>query len=113
MGAWLNINGEGIFETTAAEHWKEGDNIRFTQSKDGKIIYAFSLTRPGGKFELKTIAPAKRSKVYMLGYKKPLKWTYKNGLLSITIPPAAQHSTSVLGEYAWAFKIEGTQKTQP
>lgn len=112
-GAWLNINGEGIFETTAAEHWKEGDNIRFTQSKDGKIIYAFSLTRPGGKFELKTIAPAKRSKVYMLGYKKPLKWTYKNGLLSITIPPAAQHSTSVLGEYAWAFKIEGTQKTQP
>lgn len=109
-GAWLKINGEGIFETNAAEHWKEGENIRFTQSKDGKKIYAFSLVWPGEKLELKTIEPSKKSKIYLLGHNKPLKWKYKEGILSITTPASLHSSLSRVGEYAWAFKIEGKQK---
>lgn len=108
-GVWLQTNGEGIFDTKAAEIWKEGDNIRYTQSKDGKHFYAFSLEWPGNQLELKNIEPEKGSKILLLGEQEPLEWTYENGSLIIRIPDAIAEKAVQQG-LAWTFKIVGKQK---
>ena len=48
-GEWLKLNGEAIYATRArtGQLWKEGDNVRFTRSKDYKIVYAICLKWPG------------------------------------------------------------------
>src|SRR5208283_225358 len=77
-GAWLKINGESIYATRprAGDLWKEGSAIRYTRTKDQKTIYAIARGWPGKTLNLKTVEPKKGSKVYMLGLKKPLDWTY-------------------------------------
>ncbi len=109
-GKWLEINGEGIYETRAAGIWKEGKDIRFTTTKDQKYLYAFSLSWPGEKLVLQTVKPKKGSKIFMLGVKKHLKWTYNDNQLTIQLPDALQNSSNRSSNFAWAFKIEGTQK---
>ena len=105
-GAWLQVNGEGIYNTRAAEQWKEGKDIRFTRTKDHRYIYAFTLSWPGQELKLESVKPKKGSKIYMLGFKKPLKWMYKNGILSIILPTGMQDAQHRPCTYAWAFKIE-------
>ena len=53
-GAWLKTNGEAIFNThpLPGNEWKDGDNLRFTHSDLGPIIYAFALRWPGEELVL-------------------------------------------------------------
>ena len=110
-GAWLKINGEGIYATRAREGdvWHEGDEVRYTQSKDHQTIYAFSLHWPGKTLTLKTVQPKAGSAVFLLGHVKPLAWTYsgrgRTGTV-IQMPdelqvPARQNNFFVCG-----FKIQ-------
>ncbi len=108
-GKWLEINGEGIYDTRSAAQWKEGKDIRFTSTKDQKHLYAFSLSWPGERLELQTVKPKKGSKIYMLGVKKSLKWHYKENKLVIRIPEALQDSVNRPCSNAWGFKITGRQ----
>jgi len=75
-GRWLSVNGEGVYATRArdAESWKEGENIRFTRTKDGKFIYVHCLEWPLGQIVLKTVKPRRGSKIYLLGYEHPIDW---------------------------------------
>jgi alpha-L-fucosidase len=65
-GAWLKVNGEGIYATRPREGdlWKEGNDIRFTQTKDHRTVYAFSLKWPGTTLTLKSIQPQPGSLVF-------------------------------------------------
>lgn len=47
-GAWLKVNGEGIYGTRPrdGQFWQEGEEIRFTRAKEGRSIYAFALRWP-------------------------------------------------------------------
>lgn len=78
VGAWLRKNGEGIYATRARDGdlWKEGDNIRFTRSKDNKTVYAFCYEWPGEKFIIHSVKPRKRSHIYLFGHPKKLEWQY-------------------------------------
>ncbi|GAA4874672.1 alpha-L-fucosidase [Ferrimonas pelagia] len=95
IGAWLEINGEGIYDTRPWLTYGEGlsandrghyaakdskahaptvyrpEDIRYTQSKDGKTIYAFAMGwEPGQDIELKATAVDKkrwRAKAELLG----------------------------------------------
>jgi alpha-L-fucosidase len=107
VGDWLKVNGEGIYETRARNVWKSGD-ICFTRSKDNKRVYAFVETFPDGKeLIIPSVTPKKKSKVRLLGYSKPLKWSPTgDGGIKVEIPAALQSSENRPCEYAWAFRIE-------
>jgi alpha-L-fucosidase len=105
MGKWLKVNGEGIYATRAYSTSKE-NNIRFTRSKDNKTVYAISLDWPGKELSLKSVQPAAGSKIYMLGYNEPLKWIFKDGVTTITLPAKLQKETNRPCEHAYTFKIQ-------
>ena len=112
MGAWLKVNGEGIYNSRPVRPWSSG-NIYLTQSKDSLHIYAFYLGE--GKegegtdiilppeLTIERFTAPKKSRVSILGRKGDLKWRQEGRKMVITIPPALQHR--VIGQHAIAFKI--------
>jgi alpha-L-fucosidase len=104
IGKWMKINGEGIYFTRSYATPKE-NNVRYTRSKDNKTVYAISLDWPGKQLELKSVEPASGSKIYLLGYKEPLKWSYNNGTTTIQLPSKLQKAANRPCDYAYTFKI--------
>ena len=108
-GDWLKVNGEGIYATRARDGslWSEGDNIRYTRSKDKRTTYAHTLVWPGKQLVLNSVQPKKASNIYMLGVAEPLKWNYDSAQgLTVTIPEQLQNETARPCQYAWTFKIQ-------
>ena len=103
VGDWLNVNGEAIYATRAWKIYKQGDDVRFTRSKDGRYLYAISLKWPGNKFVVKTVRAVPGSPVLMLGVKKPLRWQQQGDSLAIEIPPEVAANKPC--QQAFAFKI--------
>jgi len=107
-GAWLKVNGEAIYGTRPREGdlWKEGDDIRFTRSKDGKRIFAIALKWPGERLTLKTLRARPGSTVRMLGFDEPLAWhDNADGALVIEIPAKLQKPENRPCPQAWAFCV--------
>jgi alpha-L-fucosidase len=105
VGQWLKVNGEGIYESRAREVWK-ADSILFTQSKDGKRVYAFTEKFPEKELTVKSVTPKPNSKVRLFGYEKPLQWTKTDNGIKITIPEELQDPKNRPCKYAWGFKFE-------
>ena len=108
MGSWLKINGEAIYGVKQLKNYREGDDIRYTASADGKFIYASLMNVPVKEVVIKQVKPAEGSKIYMLGVaNKELKWKYdeKKGL-RIELPPSP---VIISFEHVWVLKIEGTE----
>ena len=107
-GAWLKVNGEGVYATRPREGdlWHEGDEIRYTQSKDRQTIYAFSLHWPGKTLALKTVQPKADSSIMLFGYDKPLSWTYSadSGTV-IQMPDDLQDPGKQTSFFACGFRI--------
>ena len=81
------------------------EDVRFTQSKDGKTLYAMVMSWPGnGKVLIKSLAkPAGTVKnVILLGNKSVLKWQQTENGLEVTFPPQKPC------DYIYALKINGT-----
>ncbi|MDR2859060.1 MAG: alpha-L-fucosidase, partial [Mediterranea sp.] len=104
-GKWLKVNGKGIYETCLREVWKEND-IYFTQTKDHRTVFAFTEKWPGNELVVPSVTPKKGSKVYMLGYNKPLKWTQTGNGLKVAIPDKLQSPENRPCEHAWGFRFE-------
>jgi alpha-L-fucosidase len=77
VGRWLEVNGEGIYGTRPrpGELYREGDDVFYTRSKDGRVVYAFSTRRLGSTIVLDTVRPAPGSEVRLLGRREPLAWS--------------------------------------
>lgn len=103
-GRWLKINGEGIYTTRTCEIWKERDTY-FTRTKDNKTVFAFVEQWPGRKFTISSVKPKEGSKLYLLGYKKPLKWNMVENSVKIKIPRKLKSPKKRPCEYAWGFRI--------
>ena len=75
-GAWLRTNGEAIFNThpLPGTGWKEGDNLRFTHSDLGSIVYAIVLQWPGKELALHSVKLPPGATVTMLGDSEVLSW---------------------------------------
>lgn len=116
IGAWLKVNGDAIYKTRPWKTYGEGpstkvsekgqfdgqkdvgskpftsEDIRFTQSKDGKTVYAIVLAWPAdGKVTIKSLAddtglwPGKIGSVRLLGGVK-LEFTRDANGLTVTLP---------------------------
>ncbi len=131
IGAWLKINGDAIYatrpwkvfgegpSTVAAEKGQFGgqadvqkkpftaEDIRFTQSKNGKTLYAIVLALPAdGQVTIKSLAsnspnwPGAVGKVRLLGISGKLKFTCDENGLHVTLPE------KLPGQVAFALAIQ-------
>ena len=128
LAEWMPINGEAIFETrpwkTFGETSAPADtsekselfnedklkfsaaDIRFTQSKDGKTLYAIVLGVPTGSVRIKSLGSDAKlldkpiSSISLLGSDAKLDW--KQEANALVIQPVAKWPS----EYAMAFRIE-------
>lgn len=102
VGAWLKVNGEGIFNTHArpGDGWKDGETVRLTESDDGRATYAFVLQRPVGSLVLKSVRVPAGAKVTLLGSGQALNWRLADQGMAIDFPTSAQPSL------AYTLKIE-------
>jgi alpha-L-fucosidase len=130
IGAWLKVNGEAIYATRPWKIYGEGpstqssekghfdgqtdvskkpftaEDIRFTQSKNGRTLYAIVLEIPkDGKVTVKSLAsnsenrPGKIGSVRLVGGGK-LKFTRDEAGLHVSLPEKFD------GKIAFALKIK-------
>jgi alpha-L-fucosidase len=130
IGHWLKVNGEAIYatrpwlvygagptkmaksggfsETTDLQYTSQ--DIRYTQSKDGKTLYAIVLDTPTTKVALPSVR-ARQSRdgeplITVLGCQGTLEYDLKDdGQLVIHVPREVGRPAHL--KHAWAFKLSG------
>ena len=108
-GRWFQVNGEGIYATRPrpGDLWHEGENIRYTRSKDSRTTYCFLLSWPGRSVTLTSVPENPNMKVHMLGYPAALRSHYDSSKgLTIEIPEALQDEAKRPCDYAWTLRLE-------
>jgi len=106
IGAWMKINGEAIYGSRYIAPYKEGQVV-FTQKAGA--VYAIYLTNQEGeglpeRVAFTSLKPAPKSKIHLLGVKKPLPWaTDAQGVTTIEIPAVIRQSPPC--RHAFAFKF--------
>jgi alpha-L-fucosidase len=99
MGAWLRQNGEAIYATNSLKQYKEGNNVKYTVSKDGKTTYAILTANPGRSITLKQVDAPKGSKVSLLGSNEKITTKSATDGTTFSLP------ANLPGKYAWVLKI--------
>lgn len=102
IGQWTKRNAEAIYGTTVWEEWKEGEDIRYAQGKDG-AIYAFVRNIGGNQLILKRINPKPASDIFVLGDNRPLKWKADENGVSVRFP----EKWDAAEQPVWVLKIKG------
>ena len=107
-GAWLKTNGEAIFNThpLPGDGWKDGDNVRFTYSDLGPIIYASVFHWPGDELVLHTVKLPPRATVKILGTTEFLPWHQDARGIVISLPARWQSPTNRPCEQPCVFKLD-------
>ena len=112
-GAWLKVNGEAIYGTRPWVQYAEGQDIRFTRTKDGQHLYAICLKWPGKQLVLKSVRARKGSEIHLLGVQEPLAWRNDRQLgLVVELPEILQAESNRPCRQAFAFKIQGEPARQ-
>lgn len=108
IGAWIGVNGEGIYGSQPIAPYSSG-NVYFTQNRKTKRIHAFYLAEENENILpatviIKDFSIAKGSKISIFGTSSNLKWMMKGSDLQISIPARLQQHPP--GSYAWCFTID-------
>lgn len=100
IGAWMKINGEAIYGTRMYSVFKEGDSVRFTQSKDGKVTYIFLFEFPDTNINLSKLNLPKGTRLTMLGSSSSLSWKSADGKTQVNIPASLKAGSN----HVWVIK---------
>lgn len=102
IGAWMKVNSEAIYGTRMYTVFGEGDNIRFTQSKDGHTQFIFLFDFPKDKLLLTKIPFSKKAKLQLLGSTKKPKWKTTVEGVEIELSDALKKVT----DHVWVLKLQ-------
>ncbi len=123
---WMSVNGEAIYETRPWKVYGEGPDavksgsfqgtsiaklgekdIRFTRSKDNKVVYAMVLGWPSTEIVIQSLGtrsstqPGKIRNVQLLGTQEKLRWKQTAEDLRVTLPQQYQPKV----DFAAALKV--------
>lgn len=102
IGTWMKINGEAIYSTRKYSSFDEGEDIRFTQSKDGKTQYIFLFNFPKDTVSISKIPFNKKTTVQLLGSPSKIKWSKTSEGVVINIPSSLKKIT----DHVWVLKVK-------
>ncbi len=103
MGAWLQVNGEAIYGTTAwANRPKDSQKQGVYYTAKGNDLYVICTQWPEKPFTVSGISKA--GKLSMLGTKAAVKSSVRNGKLLITPPTLTPGNAP--SQHAWVFKVQ-------
>ena len=101
VGAWLKVNGEGVYGTRYWKRTNDGDDFYYT-CKGSKYVYVFAMKWEGGKLVIPSFdrkSSGKVRSVRMLGGKK-LKCQQTDAGLTIFAPASKE------GKHPAVFKLK-------
>lgn len=106
IGAWIKINGEGIYETKPFEPYRK-DKMAFTQ-KDNGNVFAFYMagkdeTQIPSTIFVDACRPAPGAVVTLLGSDAKIKWKQKGDGFEVSIPASLRRTPPC--KYIWTLKI--------
>ncbi len=104
IGDWMQINSEAIYSTRKNDFYSDGENIRYTKSKDGKTVYVFLFNFPDTAFELTHLPFKNPSKIKMLGAKNSKGIQLKNTDKGIRV--TLNKNLKAVSNYVWVLKFE-------
>ncbi len=103
VGAWLDVNGEAIYESSRWRADGEGDLVRYTSR--GDAVYAITLGWPGRELTLDVPESSSDTVVTMLGRDGNLRWRESGDGLAIELPELG--AADIPGDHAYVFKLVG------
>jgi alpha-L-fucosidase len=111
VGQWLKVNGEAIYATRPYRVFKEGDDIRYTRTKDNRHVFATLLRWPEGPYavgtiRLQNVRARANSRITMLGLDHNFRYAQDDQALTIEIPAFLADADKRPCKHAYAFKIE-------
>jgi alpha-L-fucosidase len=107
IGQWLKVNGEAIYGTRPRKkkaHKKENKKKGIYYTKKNKNLYIICTSWPEEAIVIDGFIPGKEMVVTVLGLKKKIKWSMKEG--KMVIQPPSITPGQVPCQYAYVFKIK-------
>ncbi len=102
IGNWMTKYGKSIYETRMYQQFGEGENIRFTGTKDRKTIYAFVMDK-SHDISLESVPFNNIKKISVVGFPKiKPNISSKNDKTNIKIP----NDKTLNKEYLYVLQID-------